>query len=130
VETIAQASARSCEALDCLVRFQIGSRTAGFLSRLAELYIWGFDSSVYVVDRSVLEAALRERIPDDRVRQLINRGNQRQFVLGLTEHIDAAFRLGLLTTTLAADAHHIRQMGNEAVTIHLKPTVSNRHQSK
>jgi hypothetical protein len=57
------ASIRVVELLDRLVAVTLPVRASAYLMHAAQLYIWGFDAQVFPMARSVLEAALKDRIP-------------------------------------------------------------------
>jgi hypothetical protein len=100
-----------------LVRLVIEARpsgsVAGFMERLASLYIWGFDSETYVLARSVLESVLKDRLPDHVVRRVLDYENDRR--IDLRDRVEAARQQGLLSSGQAKTAEDIRRDGNAVI---------------
>jgi hypothetical protein len=124
--TSAQATARCVDLLEFLVEAKLPATVAAHLSRLAQLYLWGFHSETYVLARSVLEAALAHLTSDDEVRAALGRAAAGQEAT-LHERIEAAHRLGIFTRGDADLAHEIRQDANDI--LHVVPGLTRHHAS-
>lgn len=76
--------------LELLADRELSSRAGQYLDRATRLYLWGFDPECIAFSGAVLEAALKERIPDNEKRRI-----QRAVELGLfsADQADAANRL-------------------------------------
>jgi hypothetical protein len=103
-----------------IIRFVIEERpaadVAAFLERLATLDLWGFDSEAYVLARSVLEAALKQQLPDEVVRNLRRENTpKRSRHVDLHERLHAAQELRLLSPEEVRRADKIRSDGNDAI---------------
>jgi hypothetical protein len=122
----AKATARCVDLLEFLIEAKLPATVAAHLSRLAQLYLWGFDSETYVLARSVLEAALADRLSDENVRAAQSHSGASQEI-ALQERIEAACRLGVLTRDDADRAHAIRRDGNEV--LHVAPGLTRHHAS-
>lgn len=107
-----QAAFRVAEILQFVIEQQPSAAVSAFLERLAKLYIWGFDSETYVLARSVLEAALKQRFPDESVRRAS--GSDRRYP-DLSERITAAANLGIFTSAERRLATSLRRDGNDVI---------------
>ena len=120
IELAAQAVSRlweSKERLQTLLlhlsRFDVSARAAAYIDRMVQCYLWSMDTECAVMARSVLETALEELLPDDRMTDLGYRRGRFGFDFG--KHCDAAEKIGLLSDTGLQYANEIRRAGNDAV---------------
>jgi hypothetical protein len=123
----AQAAFRCKDLITLVVRERPPADVASFLERVAQLYLWGFDSEVYALGRSVLDAALKQRLPDDVVRQLQHDPAGPRRYPDMRDRIRAAVAKGLLTRDQGVQADHIRKDGNDV--IHEFPNANLHHAS-
>lgn len=99
--------------LDLLLDLSPNEFTRAYLTRVALLYLWGFDDAVIVYARSVLDAALRAHMSDEQVAAHVNlrRSGQPQ----LDERINALGVANALAPDAVEAAHNIRKAGNEVL---------------
>lgn len=111
--------------LDVLLDLNPNEFTRAYLSRVALLYLWGFDDPVIVYARSVLDAALKAQMSDEQVAEHIQlrRSGQPQ----LDERIKAFGEAKLLSPDAVEAAHDLRRAGNEV--LHVGPSIYTHVQS-
>lgn len=103
---------RLSELLDYLVDVSLSERSRDYLTRVASLYLWGFDAESIALARSVLEVALEAKLPDDAVRSLVTvKGREPT----LSDRIAAAYNAKALDDDTRRAAHDLRVAGNEVL---------------
>jgi hypothetical protein len=95
---------------------KLGRRAAAYLDRATRLYVSGFDPECIVMSRSILEAALEDRLDDEEMARLgFKKGKRQSF--SLKEYIEAAAETRLFSADEQEWADDIRTAGNMAVHV-------------
>ncbi len=126
VEKAREGTRRAMRLLASLTDTSVSARAEAYLQRVAQSYIWGFDTEAVMLARSVLESALEEKVPHQRVIEALakspesfRRSQQERLGKGypseLVDRINAAPVLGVLSVDVAKMATDIRIRGNNAV---------------
>jgi len=103
---------RLTQLLDYLVDVSLSELSREYLTRVASLYLWGFDAESIALARSVLEVALESKLPDEAVRELVTvKGREPS----LTDRIAAAYKAKALDDDTRQAAHDLRLAGNEVL---------------
>jgi hypothetical protein len=90
--------------LELLAERELSSRAGQYLDRATRLFLWGFDPECVAFSGAVLEAALKERIPDNAKRR-----------------IQRAVEIGLFSIEQAGLANELREQRNHV--LHNDPQV-------
>lgn len=121
-----EATLRTAQILEFVSETHLPSDVSAFLERLAQLYIWGFDSEAYALARGVIEAALKNRMSDDTVWAHLEPSRKRRYP-NLEDRIDAAHRAGILSNKAKQLAGRIRRDANDV--LHEFPNANLCHKS-
>jgi hypothetical protein len=96
-----------------LSKFELSERAGAYADRMVQCFIWGLDTECAVMARSVLESALEETFPDEKMVALgFTRG---RYGFEYWQYRDAATVTQLLSEERLKDVERIRTAGNEAV---------------
>jgi hypothetical protein len=104
-DVLPKAEQRVFTLLELLAERELSSRAGRYLDRATRLFLWGFDPECVAFSGAVLEAALKERIPDNAKRR-----------------IQRAVELGLFTPEQAKLADELRSQRNNV--LHEDPTIT------
>jgi hypothetical protein len=106
---------RLLELFGCLVAVPTNEFVARYLQRVAWLYIWGFDKEVYVMCRAVLDAALQDLLPEEKVNVALKRKPTRSVSLGERIHLARFSEPVLLIPPIWEMAWRVKEDGNDIV---------------
>jgi len=122
LQRIDNAVTRVPELVDAQLGVALPAAASTYLARAAELYLWGFDQEVYVASRAVLEAVLSERVPERRVRSVLQlSANER---VGLGHRITVASKApAILSSKAAQRARDIAEDAGRILHEQLKPAL-------
>lgn len=91
--------------------------TENYLSRVAQLHIWGFDPEVHVMCRAVLDSALQELLPADKVRSALRRKDSAEISLGARVQLARFTDPPILADSSWAMAWRLKEDGNDVIHI-------------
>jgi hypothetical protein len=113
IAKLAGAETRLGEILHLVQPRNLSEQALTFLSRAAQLYLWGLEPEAVVMCGAALEAAYVERFPDRDMKAIpIERVRGRYTAV---QYEDAAVRLQIFSRQQAKMAYDIRRARNDAV---------------
>ena len=91
--------------------------TENYLSRVAQLHVWGFDSEVHVMCRAVLDSALQELLPAESVRSALGWKDSKEISLGVRVQLARFTDPAILDDATWPVAWRLKEDGNDVVHI-------------
>jgi len=116
--SIMNAYDRLLTVLPLLLNRPVNRFTENYLSRVAQLHIWGFDSEVHVMCRAVLDSAFQELLPADRVRSALGWKNSKEDIsLGVRVQLARFTTPAILDHATWALAWRLKEDGNDVLHV-------------
>jgi len=91
--------------------------TENYLSRVAQLHVWGFEPEVHVMCRAVLDSALQELMPADRVREALGWKDSAEISLGARVQLARFTDPPILDETTWPIAWRLKEDGNDVIHV-------------
>jgi len=103
--------------LPVLLMKPVNRFTENYLTRVAQLHIWGFDPEVHVMCRAVLDSALQELLPAETVRTALRWKESREISLGVRVQLSRFSDPPILDEATWPVAWRLKEDGNDVVHI-------------
>ncbi len=115
VQMIEPAVARAAQLRECVVAAPSSEDADRYLDEATRCYFYGLHTACAILSRSVLEEALRERLPASLARQIRSRYRNAPTLGNLLHEVNNNLRLAAIDPAFIRLANHVNDTGRKAV---------------